>query len=663
MTIGSRRRITRETLFTVIPEYAGAVSKEAAERMFERDKREILDLGLALETEVDPWDETVVHYRIIRDDARLPSLDVTPAEYTVLLAASRAWDDAAAGGAARRVRAKLLSLGQEPDRELVRRTPRANLESLPVLTPLLEAVTAGQQVVFRYRGTRGGSTERHVEPWVVGVHAGHWYVLGHDLDRGEQRIFRASRIESFPRRRGARTHPVPSSVSLSVAMTRADAWSQERAEVVLDIEPFKALAVRDAAGADPGTRRVQRSDLPREEALRLVRAHSRWITLQEPEAWRADLGDDLARVAALHEGRSEPDLVQRAPVRERVSIRTSSTSTDHLSRLIAEAAYVLSRGEARLEEMAGEFGITVDRLIEDLQILFVCGDLGTGWEDFIDAEWESGWVRVRNADALGGPLRLTPPEATALLAGLAALDPATGEERDLVASARGKLRQLVAGGPDAGHETEAAQEPDAGHEPEAMGAAAEPAAGNRQAPGEERTQTIVSGIQQALADGEDLVIRYSPPDRPGTSVRRIAPRLLESRGGRAYLRALDAETGAERTFRIDRIVELPGPDADVSSPPEEAMESAVGPVEEVWLRLEPAGTWIAEAFEAAELRDPPGAEGVLARLTDPVLPALLDAVIEAAGEAEVLSPPEIRDRIVTMAREAAARHRGPERIG
>src|SRR5699024_1993334 len=43
MTIGSRRRIDREKLFTVISDYAGASSDQAAERMFERDKASILD--------------------------------------------------------------------------------------------------------------------------------------------------------------------------------------------------------------------------------------------------------------------------------------------------------------------------------------------------------------------------------------------------------------------------------------------------------------------------------------------------------------------------------------------------------------------------------------------------------------------------------------------
>ena len=193
MTIGSRRRMDRAKLFSVIPDYAEATSEQAAERMFERDKAAILELGLPLVAERDVLDENTVHYRIDASPSTAV-LDLTTEEYTVLLAASRAWDDATAGGAARRVRAKLLSLGHDADTDLLRRTPRGAVESLPVLSPLLDAVVTGRSVRFTYRGTHGAPAQRHVEPWVVGVHDGHWYVYGHDRDRDDVRCFRLSRI-------------------------------------------------------------------------------------------------------------------------------------------------------------------------------------------------------------------------------------------------------------------------------------------------------------------------------------------------------------------------------------------------------------------------------------------------------------------------------------
>lgn len=667
MTIGSRRRVTRETLFGVIADYAGAPSQEAAERMFERDKAEILDLGLDLRAEHDPWDESIVTYRIVRSGDALPSLDLTAAEYTVLLAASRAWDDAAAGGAARRVRAKLLSLGQDADPDLVRRTPQGSVESLPVLTPLLEAVTTGRAVTFRYRAAHGGAADRRVEPWVVGVHGGAWYVLGHDLDRDARRLFRASRIETFPRIGGRITRPAPADADLATAIAGAGGIPDENADAVLAVAPYKALALRDAVGAELDAERIEIEGCSRADARRHVLGAARWVAVLEPAAWRDELGAVLSHIADLHGTPVDPTALEAGEPRPRTSIRTPSSSTDHLSRLVSEASHVLSRGEVELSAMAEDFGISVARLVEDLQILFVCGDLGAGWEDLIDVEWEDGWVRVRNADALDGPLRLSAPEVTALLAGLGALDAAGGEEASVIASARTKLTAALRA-PGAAERTPTRKEdPDQDRAAGAVDVGAEepPARGDR----------VVAGIQRALAAGSTLVLRYSPPDRAGTSVRRVHPIRLEATTGRAYLRAHDELSGAERTFRVDRIAELlaegpTGTEATDRGRGTEIPESAPGPgsiepdtAAPAWLRLEPAAAWIAEAFAAEEIRDLPEGGGVLARLDDPVRSALVDAVMEAAGGAELLAPAALRDQIVMVARRGAAHHGAPEPIG
>jgi len=50
-------------------------------------------------------------------------------------------------------------------------------------------------VTFDYRRSGlGEPTRRHVQPWGVVSARGRWYVVGHDSDRGEPRLFRLSRI-------------------------------------------------------------------------------------------------------------------------------------------------------------------------------------------------------------------------------------------------------------------------------------------------------------------------------------------------------------------------------------------------------------------------------------------------------------------------------------
>ncbi|WP_259556870.1 WYL domain-containing protein [Brachybacterium sillae] len=679
MTVGSRRRIDRSALFAVIPEYRNATSPGAAERMFERDKAAIIELGIPLVSEVDPFDDTVVQYRIDAELGRRTALDLTPQEYTVALAASRAWDDTA-GGTARRLRAKLLGLGQEADPDLARRTPRAALESLPVLSPLLEAVTSGRAVSFSYRTASGRVGERHVEPWIVGVHRGAWYVGGYDRDRDAPRVFRASRLESYPRVTGAAVAERPAQLRLA-EMLETDTSGREEQPVLLQIEPYKALGLRRRVGADAQQREVRIPRMRRTDALREVLSAAAWVTLREPETWRTELASVLERIADRHDGApsADPEQLRRtAPPRERARIRNASSGADRLSRLITEAAYVMRRGEVPVDDMAQEFGITTRELIADLQVLFLCGDLGSGWEDLIEAEWEGGIVRVRNAAPLRQPLRLSAAEATALLAGLAALGPVEPAEQNLVDAVRTKLERSLRASArttdtdnDTANDTGGAETaadpsttaPDAASTP--LGAAS---AGGRTgtiltAPVEDagdpatRFDTaLVAALRSAVAEDRSVVVRYSPPDRPGTSVRRVLPREITSKGDRWYLRAHWVAADQERSFRLDRIVEVLDdlPPGESEPEPQSAPDRApLGPVD---LLLDAAGAWIADVFDDPETAELPGG-GLHARLVDPVPQALLDAVLEAGGAAEVLAPAGFRDRIVTVARAAAGRHR------
>ena len=652
MTIGSRRRIDRAKLFSVIPDYAEATSEQAAERMFERDKAAILELGLPLVSERDVLDENTVHYRI----AAAPStavLDLTTEEYTVLLAASRAWDAATAGGAARRVRAKLLSLGHDADPDLLRRTPRGAVESLPVLSPLLDAVVTGRSVRFTYRGTHGAPTQRHVEPWVVGVHEGHWYVHGYDLGRSAPRVFRASRIESFPAEGPAAKQPRPEQIDLSAVLERV-LDSDDRASAELRAAPFKALALRDRAAASLDAEQLRLPVLPRPAARRLVLADVRWVELVAPAPWREEIAEVLSSIAIAHEGPADISSLEAAATRPAPRIRLTPQSGDHLSRLISAASYVMSRGEADLAELADALAITEKQLVTDLQVLFVCGDMGAGWEDLIEAEWEHGTVRVRNAEPLRRALSLSAVEITALLAGLAALEPAAGEAERVVESARAKLLAGMAGEEPA----EGAPAPPVPHREEIAEAIS---ADERAARTADRAEQVLAAVGTALraeegAEGSALTIRYSSADRVGTSVRRIRPLRIESDGTRSYLLADCELAEGRRRFRLDRIVEILPDDTPMSRPGDDVEADLSGRVEgQVWLRLEPAGHWIGESFGAAELRD--GVDGTsYARLDSPVRAPLVDAVLEAAGAAEVLAPPALRDTIVTVARAGAVRH-------
>jgi len=180
--------------------YAESPSDEAFSRMFERDKNELRDLGVPLETgRVSVLDPTE-GYRINREAYALPEIELTPDEAAAVAVATRLWESpeliTAAQGAVLKLRAAGVDV--DPDRAIPVHG-RAGLPGLrgseDVLGALLAAINDGRVVTFGHRPTRTEDyTTRTVEPWGVVTQNGRWYLIGHDRDRADTRTFRLSRI-------------------------------------------------------------------------------------------------------------------------------------------------------------------------------------------------------------------------------------------------------------------------------------------------------------------------------------------------------------------------------------------------------------------------------------------------------------------------------------
>ena len=183
-------------------------------RMFERDKEDLRDLGVPLETGVNhPFDEDP-GYRIRQDAYELPELRLEADEAAVLGLAARVWRRAELAGAAAGALLKLRAAGIDTDPK----GPKGpeNPESLdgsdehspvppgieprlgtpePAFGPLWEAVRDRRPVTFSYRAAgRSDPQRRELEPWGVVNRHGRWYVAGWDRGRDAVRVFRLGRI-------------------------------------------------------------------------------------------------------------------------------------------------------------------------------------------------------------------------------------------------------------------------------------------------------------------------------------------------------------------------------------------------------------------------------------------------------------------------------------
>ena len=197
--LSTRQYLTAERIRASVAGYDDSSSYEAFSRMFERDKNELRDLGVPLETGISSRYSTVEGYRINRDAYELPDIDLTSAEAAAVAVAVQLWESPELTSAAQSALLKLRAAGVQVDQEsaasAVTAVPARSRGSEPALGKLLAAIDAGQAVRFDHRSAVNEPfRQRNVEPWGVVTHGGRWYLVGHDLDRDAVRTFRLSRI-------------------------------------------------------------------------------------------------------------------------------------------------------------------------------------------------------------------------------------------------------------------------------------------------------------------------------------------------------------------------------------------------------------------------------------------------------------------------------------
>jgi proteasome accessory factor B len=187
-------------------DYAG--TGEAAIRKFERDKAELLELGIPVRwAQAD--EDLSAGYTIDKDEFYLPNLELPPEDLALLYVAGSA---ALAGGAFPYARdlahalnklsfaaraagsfetaglaAQALSRGEEgPD------------DVAPRLEALSSAVALRKRVHLVYAGAeRAERTERDVDPYGLYQSGGAWFLAGHCHLRDALRTFHVGRIEAL----------------------------------------------------------------------------------------------------------------------------------------------------------------------------------------------------------------------------------------------------------------------------------------------------------------------------------------------------------------------------------------------------------------------------------------------------------------------------------
>jgi proteasome accessory factor C len=316
--------------------------------------------------------------------------------------------------------------------------------------------------------------------------------------------------------------------------------------------------------------------------------------------------------------------------------RAPERASERLRRLLTVVPYLVRNEGTRVSDAAELFGMSEADLLADLDLLFVSGLPPYGPGDLIDVDIQDGRIWIGMADYFGRPLRLTRSEALSIYLRGTALAGAPGlDEAPALSSALAKLAEAL--GPEA-----------LGELPERLDSATD-----------ERTPSTLSELRRAAADHEQLRIEYYAASGAETTEREIDPEEVFFAVGNWYVTAWDHRSEAERLFRADRIhyTEATGRRFEPRG-----LQGAGRPLYtpgvddvRVTLRLRPDARWVAEYYETARETELEGGDLEI-ELPAGRLEWLDRLLLRLWPDADVLEPPELRDRVRELARRTAERY-------
>ncbi|GAA3721628.1 proteasome accessory factor B/proteasome accessory factor C [Spinactinospora alkalitolerans] len=636
--LATRRFLTAREIRATVYGYGRAESDAAFKRMFERDKKELREAGIPIETGGgDLWSDEE-GYRISRADYELPPIELRADEAAVLGLAARAWRHAALGDVAADALLKLRAAGVPVDGDATSGITPVLGTNEPAFLPIWQAVRDRRPIVFDYRAPNRDLARRELEPWGVVNVNGHWYVAGYDRDRRDRRVFRLSRIVGEVRVvASGPAVQVPDGVDVRSVVSGRHGEVEQIATVLVRADSAHELR-RGARRIVPGERSTGEPgwdllEYPFTDVASLVGRVAQFgdrVVLREPAQARAAVEEHLRAVAE----REPAAGTEPAPEPERApdpQPRRGGTSSEQLRRLLMLVPYALSH-DVRVSEVAAHFGLTEKQVLKDLGLLWMCGLPGYTPGDLIDVDLDAaqatGEIIIANADTLAAPLRLTADEAASLVVGVELLREMPGVASDALKRVGEKLRA-------------------------AAGVAVDRLADAVEVRIEQTDE--VKEVQRragdALRAGQRVHLRYLSGYQDQVTERDVDPMRLVVQDGHAFLEGWCRLRTDVRLFRLDRVLDLTVLPVAAEVPGHARERDLRGGLLQrsaddvyVTLDLAPGARWVTEEYVCTDLREL--ADGWLrATLRTPAPAWVRRLALRLGPQARVAAPAELAERV------------------
>jgi proteasome accessory factor BC len=648
--MAERRAVTARDIKGQVEGYQ-EMSDEAFARRFYSDRAELVALGVPLHSQRDEYTGEEL-YTMRSERYFLPPLELTDDELAALQTCLYLLEGKFAYAEPLRLALQNLALGRPGFAEAPTDTamrvevldPEYSVEMQGRLGKLEGAISKQRTVKFPYWSiSRDEERERSVNPYALFADAGAWYVVGEDLDAGDERTFRVSRIRGdirFATRR-ERDFRLPAEFEVDRYRGRppwqiGDPVGEARIEVTGDT----AWWVERTYGTkvDDGVFATEYSSLAL-LASWVLRQDGRAVP-QAPDELRREVARALRAVRESHDGRP-PSLAteaEAAPEPETVDRPVAQLPPERFGVLQALLAYLLDRcgdgteAEIPADELLRDFNLkTLEELQEHLSLLNLVNFGGGCYAVY--AELDGDTVRVDKelfGDTFRAPPRLTPLEARAIRLALEFVGPM------IAADARTPLERVRAKLEETFGEFELAQTP----EPQVQRA----------------EEDLVGTLSRGLRERRLVEVDYLKEGDEEVSTHLVEPYALERRLPYWYVHTWDRTRDGERSFRLDRMRSARLQRGHFE--PREGFD----PHE--FRDARPARIWYSTEIARWELEK--GAR----RLADGSAVAerpvgspewLVGEILSYRGEAVVLEPPELRREIAERAK-AVQRDLGLSRV-
>ena len=205
----------------------------------------------------------------------------------------------------------------------------------------------------------------------------------------------------------------------------------------------------------------------------------------------------------------------------------SESALDRTARALDLIPYLLEHQGISIAELAQVFGVTEKQMNDDLILIHMCGLPGYTPLELIEMYYEDGYVTVSDPQSLTKPRSMNRSEITSLLVSLDLLKSLRSDAiADEIEDLKIKLRKSLS------FENPYVVVSDS------------------------KNSEMVEKLEQAIAKGNALKIVYLSGSKDESTERLILPLEIYQANSNTYLSAWCQASKGDRTFRVDRIVNL-----------------------------------------------------------------------------------------------------------